>query len=259
MYKYRFTLSYNGSAYYGWQRQPTMPTLQGIIEECIAHLIGYRIPIIGSSRTDTGVHALGQVAYCISPKYFHPRHILAHCIAWLPEDISIRSVEYIGDDFHIRQSLYKCYQYTLWVARSKPTPFFLPFVWHIPHLDIGDVRHAIPYIQGTHDFRMFRNYTPENTAAIRTIFSIYTEYDKECEYILRLTFWGTGFVRSMIRNLVGFLVAIGRKHININDIPSLLQSTHRKDIPSQTAPPQGLLLHHIAYPPYTIFEQCTSL
>lgn len=257
MYRYKITISYNGAMYYGWQLQPQKDrvTVQGTLEKSLRTLIGKRIPIIASSRTDSGVHALGQVAHFTCEEYLSPRHLFAHFLRTLPQDISVRTIERVSESFHSRHSLYKCYEYRLWRDRFAPTPFISPFVWHIPYLDISSLCQALPHITGTHNYAIFRNYSSHDTSsAIRTIFAIYPEYDKEHEQLFRLTFWGSGFVRGMIRNLVGFLVAIGRNKLSLKDIPSLLQKTQRKELSSQTAPPQGLTLHHIQYAPYTIYE-----
>lgn len=257
MYTYKLTIAYNGTQYYGWQIQPQKDrgTIQGVIEESIVKLFGKRIPLIASSRTDSGVHALGQVAHIRLEDYISPRQLFSHFRITLPHDIDVRLIERVSEDFHSRHSLYKCYEYSLWRGRISPTPFISPFVWHTPLLDVSLLQKAIPYLIGTRNYALFRNYASSDTSSvIRTIFALCLRYHKEHPEIIRLRFWGNGFVRSMIRNLVGLLIYVGRKKIALNDIPMLLQKTQRKELPSQTAPPQGLILHHVQYPPYVCYE-----
>lgn len=261
MYRYKFIIAYDGTPYYGWQLQPQKdkPTVQGVLEQWIYSLFKKRIPFVASSRTDAGVHALGQVVHCKLPEYISTKQLFASAIQTLPDSISIRSIALVTEDFHSQKSLYKCYEYSLWTGKTKPLPFILPFVWHTHSVMLSLIEHAIPYIIGTRDYIMFKNYKSTETEAIRTLFALYPSYDTNYKEILRLTFWGNGFVRGMVRNLVGFLVAIGRGIIPIKDIPLLLQNKQRKHIPSQTAPAQGLTLQHVQYADHTILEQCSSL
>lgn len=260
-------VSYDGTCYNGSQYQPNAPTIQGELEKALYKLLGTNYRIVASGRTDTGVHALGQV---ISVRLSW-RHSLSRLQqAWthyLPNDIAIRRLSLAPDGFHPRYSAYsRTYRYTV-IAQAKPAnyvaPKFLPlnerFALYLPMLIDVDLmnRVAQDYLIGEHDFAAFGT-DPHGDNTIRQIFQANWRriddslalLDKvEQSEIAVFTITATAFLRRMVRNLVGTLLEVGMGKRTSEDVYRILQSKDR----SQSAPPvlpQGLVLERVDYPDY---------
>lgn len=260
-FRLRITLAYDGTHYLGWQAQnkplhPGPPTIQNTLEVIIAKMIGRHATIHGAGRTDAGVHALGQVCHVDLP-------IQSRRIAWahalnrqLPPDIRILQAEETTPDFHSRtMALHKTYGYTLWCGEEGALPQAHRFCWSLPPLHQDYMHQAAAFLIGTHNFAFAQNAGSAVKTTVRTIFSINVVqgqlHGMACPPSWPVYTWqfnGNGFLKQMVRNLMGLLVWAGKKKISAALVPELLANGARKKMPSPCAPAHGLCLLHITYP-----------
>lgn len=241
---YKIVIAYDGTTFGGWQVQPNAPTIQAKIEEKLLILFKRPITIVGSGRTDAGVHALGQVAHFHFDGPLFPLHFLRSMNALLPQEIRLLSVESVPDEFHARFSAKgKIYHYHLAID-----PIVLPFnrlyCYHPRgRLDIERMKRAAPYFIGTHDFTTFANTGGDNERPIKTIWRLDLVDEPGG---VRFEFEGDGFLYKMVRNIVGTLIACGHSKVDPDEIPSLLLAKNRQEA-FAAAPPQGLFLVKVLY------------
>jgi tRNA pseudouridine38-40 synthase len=238
----------------GWQRQAEGDSVQGVLEEALARFEGRPVTVHGAGRTDAGVHALGQVA-SVRVGFGHDVATLARALnAQLPEDVRILSVEDAPPEFHARFSARsKTYRYCI---RTGPvaSPFDRAFVWHVPQrLDMESMRQAAARLIGRHDFSAFRSIGTDVPDAVRTLHvSSIVESSGAVPWlgdsgpVLTYEVSGDGFLRHMVRAIVGTLVEVGRGWRNPEQIDELLRSGDRARA-GATAPPQGLFLVRVVY------------
>jgi tRNA pseudouridine38-40 synthase len=246
--KLKLTIAYDGSNYAGWQVQTNGIGVQEKIEQAIGKLFPSVKRIHSSSRTDTGVHALGMVAHVEIPRaeFKMPLAKIALAInAFLPDEIRIVSAIKSSPEFHARfDASGKQYRYFVWNHRAS-NPLFRHMQWHVPHqLDLSAMRSAAKYFIGKHDFKSFagtRNYEMEST--IRTL----TRCDiKRSGPLLTFIIEGDGFLYKMCRGIVGTLVQVGRGKSAIGELKSILAARDRRAA-GMTAPAHGLVLWHVFY------------
>ena len=197
MRTYKLTISYDGTRYQGWQRQATTDnTIQHILEWSIGKLVGYRVRVDGSGRTDAGVHARGQVASVQLSKLYDVKELKDSINRYLPEDIRIMKVELMKNGFHARKSAKgKKYEYYI-DCREKPDVFSRRYCYHYPHkLDIEAMREAADYMIGPKNFTSFTDDS-ENKDPVRRVTNIKIVSNGEK---LRITYYGTGFMYHMVR------------------------------------------------------------
>ncbi|GAB1408890.1 tRNA pseudouridine synthase A [Desulfovibrionales bacterium] len=246
MPRIRVTVAYVGTRYHGWQVQKNGTSIQGVLEERLARICASPIRVHGSGRTDAGVHALGQVAHFDVPDH-------ARAIPWqkalnalLPADIAILSATTVQEDFHARFSaISKRYCYTLWTEPDYVLPHRAPFVWPARGIDLEQMDAAARLLCGTHDFSSFQNAGTEVRHAVRTIFSISRapgHYPGEWVF----SFHADGFVKQMVRNIMGLLVQVGQCKLNVQDARRIRDAHDRTQAPP-TAPGQGLCLEEVHY------------
>ena len=246
--KFKLVIAYDGTAYSGWQVQRIGVGVQGILEQALTRLFPHAGRLHSSSRTDTGVHALGMVAHVEIPEVeFHmPVRKLALALnAHLPEDIRVLKADRCADDFHARfQAIGKQYRYYIWNDRAM-NPLLRQRAWHVPaKLDITPMRSAARQLIGRHDFRSFaanRNYEAELT--IRTL--------ARCDLrragpLLTCILEGDGFLYKMCRGIVGTLVQIGQGKLPIDEFSRILDQRDRRAA-GMTAPAHGLVLWSVRY------------
>lgn len=241
-----FVVSYDGTNYAGFQIQPQLPTIQGELERALSTISQSSVNIVGSGRTDAGVHAFGQVIH-FDTSLTIPLDRWPFAIKnFLPEDIVVRQAYEVPDRFHARyDAIGKVYRYEL--DRGKvPNVFYRRYRFHYPHpLNMNEIRKAIPHLMGTHDFSAFSASGSSVEDRIRTIYDIQLE---EREERLTFTFYGNGFLYNMVRILVGTLLEVGNGKIPADRIPEIVESRDRKQA-GVTVPPQGLTLMRVEYPP----------
>jgi len=252
----KLTVAYVGTHYHGWQVQARpsgeLTTVQGMLEAAAAHVAGVPVHVHGAGRTDAGVHAEAQIAHMDIPV------TRAH-VDWqmalntlLPRDIRVSSVERVTRDFHAQfDAKRKTYAYRLWLSLRYTPPMLYPFVWACGPLDVDAMRAVIPHLTGRRDFSSLKNAGTEMLSTVRTLYSIRCTPDDAAGYCegereLVWTFEADGFLKQMVRNCMGLLVAAGRGKLNPEDVPAILKAADRRH-PGTTAPAQGLVLKSIDY------------
>jgi tRNA pseudouridine38-40 synthase len=241
------TLTYDGTDYHGWQVQPNLPTIQGTIEAVIAEIEGVLVKVEASGRTDAGVHALAQVA-AFSIANPIPLDNLRRAInRLLPYDIRVLSVEEAAADFHPRyQAVAKTYEYRILRAELCP-PFDRRYVYHHPYpLDEARMIELATLIEGEHDFTAFAASDERDElglSKVRKVFSSRLERSGD-----RLTYRvrGSGFLKHMVRNLVGVLLEAGKGNLTRADVEARLAAGCEIP-PGPTAPARGLFLVSVEY------------
>ncbi len=243
MRRIRLTIEYEGTAFSGWQVQPDQRTVQGVLQECLGNMMGGPIRVIGSGRTDAGVHALEQVAHADVPGDIPAENIMMGLNSSLPRDVRILACEDAPESFHAQRSATgKTYRYTI-LNRQKPTALNRYRVWHIRQpLDLEAMRQAAAHLSGEHDFEAFKSAGDETTT-VRNL----REFDitREGDHIV-LTFEANGFLKHMVRNITGAIAEVGLGRLTPDDIGAILASRSREGAPRK-APPQGLTLVHVSY------------
>ncbi len=263
MPRLKLTLAYEGTRYAGWQLQAHTEggpsTVQGMLERAVAAIIsppGGRIPLHGAGRTDAGVHAEAQVCHLDLPENT-PRVDWTRALnTRLPDDIRVLDAAFVPPSFHARKSaLRKHYAYSLWThARQKAPPRIQAFVWSAPPLDLARMERAAFFLTGEHDFTSFQNTGTDIRNPVRVLHSINarpgTVAGLACPDgwpVLTFTFCGNGFLKQMVRNIMGLLVWAGRGRIDPESVPALLAARDRTALPSPTAPARGLTLAAVEY------------
>lgn len=246
MQNYKLVIAYDGRKYIGWQRQVTQPhkTIQGKLEHVLSLLFEEPIQLIGSGRTDAGVHALGQVANFHASKTLELATITDYLKTYLPQDISIIQLSTASSRFHARYNcLRKTYTYTI-DLNNFPNPFMRHYSYHISEpLCIESMKEASTYLIGTHDFTSFTSMKSKKKSPIKTIDAITFSHEN---HLLTLTFTGNGFLQHMVRILTGTLIEVGLKKIPPSQLPIILEGKSRA-LAGPTAPSHGLCLKKVYY------------
>jgi len=242
MNNYKLIIAYDGMDYHGWQIQPGVKTIQGTIQEALERITEQKIKIVGAGRTDAGVHAKGQVANFWANINLSEEELLRALNSVLPHDIRILSLEKVPLDFHARRKAKaKIYEYR--ILNSKIiSPFLIRYVLHYPYpLDFDRMREASKHFVGKKDFTPFSSSDKKNN--IREVY--YSEiFKKDDEIIYKIK--ANGFIRYMVRKIVGILIEIGKGKIEPDIIIDIFENkNHSITIP--TAPPHGLCLLEVIY------------
>ncbi len=259
--RYKLTIAYRGTAYHGWQQQGYSgtwkgavaadgsgpPTIQEICKKAIEGVVMHPVIINGSSRTDAGVHAKGQVAHFDTHMTMIPMEGLRRGVnSRLPEDILVKKIEAVPSTFDAQYSTEsKRYQYVIWNSYDRP-PFFGDLVFHrFQKMDLDAVRAAAQLIEGTHDFNAFAKPGHKRASTIRTVHECSISY-RSPRIVVGVT--GSGFLWNMVRIIVGTLVEVGIGRIKVEDIPKIMETRDRRNA-GNTAPAQGLYLQWIKFKP----------
>jgi len=242
---FKLIIEYDGSSYHGWQRQKNRKTIQGEIEKAIMTITGKKIALTGSGRTDAGVHAFGQVAnfYCdteISPEVFQ-----RGLNGLMPKDIIIKECNTVDEKFHARyDAKTKTYRYRI-LNRTIPAAICRQYAWFIKkNLDLDAMQSAILHIIGTNDFKAFEGAGSPRSSTKRRVINAYLQ-QKEKKYLI-FEIEADGFLRFMVRNIVGTLLDVGLCKITPDDFKKILLSKDR-NLAGATAPPHGLFLMNVKY------------
>jgi len=250
----KLTLSYDGTRLVGWQRQAEGDSVQALLEDALARFEGAPVTVHGAGRTDAGVHALGQVA-SVQVTFTHEVATLARALnAQLPEDVRVVAVDEAAAGFHARfDARSKTYRYLI-RNDAMARPFERAFVWHVPQpLDLGAMQQAAASLIGRHDFAAFRSVGTEAPDSIRTLtVSTVSRTAAEATWlgdggpVLTYEVTGDGFLRHMVRAIVGTLVEVGRGWRDPAGIQALMLGKDRHAA-GPTAPPHGLFLVRVEY------------
>ncbi len=244
--RFLLEISYNGSGFSGWQIQPNAPSVQQTMQELMTGLYNnQKIHLIGSSRTDAGVHALGFAASFLVPERpaIPANYLMRALNRMLPPEIAVRSIKEVPLPFHSRyDALGKAYTYV--INRGGKSAFTAGKAWHPPfRMDVAKMKEAAAYLTGEHDFSSFVVERSEIDNAVRTIYRI--EFDEFGDFLC-ITFVGNGFLYKMIRCLVGMLAGVASGKYTPADAGRILESCDRTQAPA-TAIPDGLYLMKVFY------------
>lgn len=262
----KLTIAYDGTAYAGWQRQANAPSIQAVLEDEIAVIVGAHHPLNAAGRTDAGVHAAAQVASITIDHPIACDELMRALNARLKAgDVRIRGIEETFERFDARiYAKTKTYRYAIWNG-AIPSPFFRHVVWHVPAtLDLDRMVEATTALVGEHDFAAFQGRGTDVKTTVRTVRSaelvamnIHTDQpiawsplEEGAPHadgrLLRFEITGTGFLRHMVRTIVGTLIDIGRGQLEAGDMAKIIAAKDRRQA-GQTAPPHGLMLWQVTY------------
>ena len=245
MRNFKILLAYDGGRYKGWQRLGnTDNTVQGKLEAVLSRMLGAPAEVIGSGRTDAGVHAMGQVANFHGETAMSCGEILTYLRAYLPEDIGVLSVEEADARFHSRLSAVgKTYEYRIWNS-EEPCVFERKYRWVLKEkLDVPAMERAAKKFLGTHDFLAFCSNKHFKKSSVRTLEDIQIIRKGE-ELLIRVS--GNGFLYNMVRIMVGTLVEIGLHQRDAESIPAIFETKKRENAGAM-APAHGLYLMEVRY------------
>lgn len=243
MVTYKLTLAYDGTDFSGWQAQPGRRTVQGVLEAAWHEITGESVRVTATSRTDAGVHALGQVVGVETQSQLPPERLLGGINAKLPNDVVLRSVEIARAGFHAtHDAVGKRYRYQLHNDRLRPL-LDRHVVWHVPQpLDVEAMQRAGQLLVGEHDFASFQSTGSPRDSTVRTITALEVGQggsDEPARVWIEVA--GNGFLYNMVRNIVGTLVDVGAGRRPAEWVGEVLAARDRQAA-GQTAPPQGLML-----------------
>jgi len=238
-------IEYDGTAYHGWQRQKDLRTIQGEIENALRVLTGDPVTLIGSGRTDAGVHALAQVAHFKADTRIPPQAFQRGLNSLVGKDIVVKSCEQVDQNFHARYDVIsKIYRYRI-LNRPLPQAIGRQYAWFIPQkLDPVAMRTAAGHILGSHDFKAFEGSGSPRSSSRRHIFKaeLILNHRDYLDFIVE----ADGFLNFMVRNIIGSLVDVGRGKISAREFKEILMSKNRA-LAGATAPPHGLCLMEVKY------------
>ena len=245
--RYFITFAYDGSKYKGYQKQPKQKTIQGEIEKALKKINSEeKVDIHASGRTDAGVHAYNQKAHFDLTTEITPEKLKDAINSLIPDDIYIRTVDVVDDDFHARYNV-KAKEYIYKINMDEYDPIERDYVYQYNRrLDIVEIERALKYLEGTHDFKSFTKADDEKEDYTRTI--IQTNLIRDVKNVNKITisFLGTGFLRYQVRNMIGTLIEIGEGKRKSEDIIEILKQKDRTQA-GKTAAPEGLYLKDVLY------------
>jgi len=238
-------IAYDGTGYFGWQRQLNQPTIQGAIEEKISLMVGTPVTLIGSGRTDAGVHAFHQVANFKASTSLTPTVFFKGLNSLLPQNIIIKRAEYAAPDFHARyDAKSKVYEYWIYNENLR-SPFLRQYAWHIARpLDVGTMKECLDTIMGRQDFSSFRSAGDGATNPVRTM--IQAKVTIREGNLVVCEFEANGFLRHMVRNIMGTVARAGLGDMSVKRFHEIMDSKDRKQADAK-APPEGLYLKDVRY------------
>jgi tRNA pseudouridine38-40 synthase len=249
--RYKLTIAYDGTAYCGWQRQvdPT-PTVQRAVELAAGFIVSHPVSVLGSSRTDTGVHALGQVAAMNVETALDVERLRRAINSRLPEDIMIRKLEEVPEGFDVRTAVRKRYRYLIWADKDRPI-FYRQYVYHFYRpVDLGRMQEACAAFVGTHDFEAFKGQADERDNTVRTVFSCGIRRSRGHAGgrapLLIFAVEGSGFLYHMVRTMVGTVLQVGTGHWEAGRVAEIIASRERRNA-GPCLPAQGLHLQWIRF------------
>ena len=247
MTRYKAIIAYDGTHFNGFQKQPNGRTVQEEMEKTLKKMAnGKEITVFGSGRTDAGVHAMGQVIHFDYPEERPLERMRFALDTQSPEDIAVKAVEIVSDDFHARYLVKeKTYQFRVDIGKPR-SPFRRHYASYFPYpLDLSKIQRALPDLIGTHDFTSFCASGSSIEDKVRTIYEAKMGVNEAGDELL-FTFRGNGFLYKMIRILVGTLLKIGNGRLSEDSIPEIIAKKDR-NAAGPTAHPEGLYLYEVVY------------
>ena len=241
----KLIIEYDGTAYNGWQRQADVLTIQQVMEDTISRIVNDRTVLIASSRTDTGVHALNQVANFRTASQLPLRNLHLGVNSLLPPDIVVKEASEVPWEFHSRyHARSKIYHYRIFNSPVR-TALGRRICWHVRHpLDLEAMRRAAQHLLGTHDFNSFCAAQCEVEDRVRAVMDVALDKEEGGMIVFRIE--AGGFLRHMVRNIVGTLVDIGMGRISEEDMVPIIEAKDRRKA-GQAAPARGLCLMEVKY------------
>jgi tRNA pseudouridine38-40 synthase len=246
---YKFTISYDGTRYHGWERQPGKDmTIQGKLESVLTKMVDASaeepINLIGAGRTDAGVHARAMTANAFLDTHMTEDQIQAYMNEYLPEDISVNEVRACSERFHSRyNAIGKTYRYTCWFGASRPV-FDRKYVTILDKRpDVELMIQASRHLMGTHDYKSFCGNSKMKKSTVRCVDNIKIE---ESGSYIRFYYHGNGFLQNMVRILTGTLLEVGYGNIKPDEVKGILEACDRQKA-GPTARPEGLCLMKVDY------------
>jgi tRNA pseudouridine38-40 synthase len=240
----KLTISYDGTDFHGWQRQPDVRTVQTVLEDAIFQLTGARSATNASGRTDAGVHALGQVVNFLTPSQHSMETFVRALNAILPHDVRIQSAHEKPQAFHATlDAKSKVYRYEI---DNGPVAdvFRLRYRWHVPHeLDVAAMADAGRFLLGRHDFRSFETEWPNRTSSVRTIYCLTVD---RADSLVSIEVEADGFLYNMVRSIAGTLMFVGAGKRESSWVKGVLEGEDRS-LAGPTAPANGLILVKVTY------------
>jgi len=240
----KLVIEYDGTKYSGWQSQKNGPTIQDALETSLSNILNLKVRLIGSGRTDSGVHALGQVASFKTDSNLALSSLLRGTNSLLPPDILIKRIEEVDGDFHARFSAKRrIYEYHIW-SGPLPSVFHRNYSWWIrKNLEIELMQNSALHLIGRHDFSSFRGANHKEVSPEREIMKVgFRQEGSELVFSIQ----ANAFLRHMVRNIVGTLVEVGRKKISPDVFVNILAARDRRQA-GITAPARGLFLKSVCY------------
>ena len=237
-------VAYDGTNYHGWQVQPGAATIEGELNKAISALTGEEVQVIGASRTDAGVHALGNVAVFDTWSRIPAEKFSCALNQRLPEDIAVQQSEEVAPDFHPRHcDCHKTYEYTI-LNRRFPLPEYRNTAYfYYGRLDVEAMQRGAAAFVGEHDFAGFCSMGTQVQSTVRRIYSMTVEQQGE---LIRLQVQGNGFLYNMVRAMVGTCIYAAEGKLDPAEIPAILESRNRT-LAGPTAPPDGLYMTNLWY------------
>lgn len=240
-------IEYDGAPFCGWQTQPQRPTVQNTVEAAVARIACTKVRLVCAGRTDTGVHALGQVAHFDTLAQRPPSAWIRGVNAHLPGSIAVLWAHAVPDDFHARFSaLGRHYEYLLVNRAVRPALGAAICGWFPSRLDLAAMRAAAAHLVGTHDFSAFRSSQCQAKSPLRDLRCLVIERDGD---MIRFCLEANAFLHHMVRNIIGCLVYVGKGRFDPDWIGDLLRSRDRS-LAAPTFAPQGLYLTAVDYAPH---------
>lgn len=242
---FKLIIEYDGTRFFGWQRQKDKISVQETIENALSTILNQQVKISGSGRTDAGVHAIGQVAsFKADTTLCAP--VIKHALnRFIKLPIVICALHAVTPDFHAQYSaVSKEYHYHILNA-DEPAALFRDFIWYIHKpLDLEQMKQAAAHLVGKHDFASFENTGSPRSSTVRTVF--FCDFQKISSDRICFKICADGFLKYMVRNIVGTLVMVGKKKISPDQVKDILHAKDRT-CAGPTAPPQGLFLKKVNY------------
>ncbi|MBP1889999.1 tRNA pseudouridine38-40 synthase [Clostridium moniliforme] len=241
----KLTIEYDGTNYLGWQKQKSSKnTIQETIEKAIEKIVKKEVSLIGSSRTDSGVHAKGMVANFLTDSSVPPERFREAINTKLPDDIAIIKSEEVPEEFHARyNSKGKTYSYTI-NNRIEKVALYRNYSYHVRDiLDIKAMEEACKYFIGKHDFSAFKSSGSSVKTSVRTITDLHIEKEND---ILKILVTADGFLYNMVRIIVGTLIEVGNGKLKSEEIEDIINKGKRENS-GFCVPPNGLILEKVYY------------